>query len=581
MPLHVNPSPPIFALLLLQHRTRIGLDQEPLAKLLPLGDEAGRVTISRWERAESAPRKNNFDALVRVLNLTKDEEAIFQKAVVDARQQIDCREKHLEATDQELFRVLGIFSTLDFSTAVVETLIMAYEDPAPIPFIHRLLARRVLEIVPPTQLPAGTGQRVRFTSPALAECSIYFWRLWSLERQDGRLRRDESATYDRVVNAFVNYYTDLAPTTEAHLLLPTDANLTSAYDWAVGNGDQIRVLRLANGICKLARDRGDYQQANAVLQTLGALIRAQLNQRTSREDALRAAELLSLRGQLEHHVGHLTQAEMTLTDARHQFRSRGDEANEATTLSHRARLYLDLGKFPEAEDDIREALRLHRNLKKRREEGVDISTQGWIALMQGNPDRAGELFEQSLQIRIAEGHQHRGEAIDRRCLAQLALWRDDPDEAEYQLTQSLAISQSPYINGKLDEIRTTAVLGQVAEKRGEYVTAYDRFMVAWTLARDLYDAGAICYLLWLRAHLGAYRKDGKGDVAKAVTNYREALHRSQSMGYKPYYAAICDDYARFVNVDHGWYDPEASAYEQDAATFYRDLALKPGFTPFL
>ena len=215
--------------------------------------------------------------------------------------------------------------------------------------------------------------------------------------------------------------------------------------------------RALHGAGKLARERGEYEQATELTQASLGLFR-ELGDRAG--TALALNTLANVAGDCGAYPGAQSLYEESLALRREI----GDQSGEALALHNLASVQRALGRLAHAEALCRESLALYRTLGDDWGEAIGLLTLAHIACQQGDSEEAEAMARRSLELRRALGARQ-GVAWCLDILAEVAVARGDLERAARlygavdSMRQAIGFARAPdevaRYERELDDIRAT------------------------------------------------------------------------------------------------------------------------------
>jgi tetratricopeptide (TPR) repeat protein len=366
---------------------------------------------------------------------------------------LDASYASLPEASQHLFVALAAFATTDVGREAV--LALAYppsEDDAE-PAAFESAARASLDALEDLHLvdaavnetmpgEESDAERVRLHPLVQTYVQSLFERWTSTER----------ATTHRAVATWYAEYVNAVPELA---LLPDEANILAALEWAQAHREDELVAALCTGLQYYWRDRGKTAASLRYLPWgVGAATRIAEDSK-DREDRLRASRLSLTYGAALQRIGQLDAAEQAYQEALTIRRELTDRKGEGAVLAALGQVARARGQLEAAEGYYQQALAIDREEQDRRGEGVDLYSLALIAEAHGDLERAEALQRESLGIArevqdgvgIADSCTYLGEFLITR--------RDKREEGCGMLAEAARLYEQMGVPGA-DEARATA-----------------------------------------------------------------------------------------------------------------------------
>lgn len=252
----------------------------------------------------------------------------------------------------------------------------------------------------------------------------------------GRLPRRTRAT---AALALASFYADYANATPDEALVPDEASIAGALEWAHTHRRGRLIARLCDGMRDYWRDRSETAERRRYLPWGLAAARRRAFWTRRRAERLRLARLQLAYGELLLTLGQTREAERYFRRSLAIQRRAGDERGAAIALSYLGDILLQRGDLAGAQANFERFLQIMRQVGDQREEGVALAALGDLLVQQGDVAGAQANYERYLQIMRQVGdRQQEGVALYK--LALILEKNGDLDQAEDYHRKSLAIA---------------------------------------------------------------------------------------------------------------------------------------------
>jgi predicted ATPase/DNA-binding CsgD family transcriptional regulator len=233
-------------------------------------------------------------------------------------------------------------------------------------------------------------------------------------------------------------------------------NLRAALRYSLGWQDAELALRLCGALWRFWWARGYLDEGAAWLES--ALAGADEATLPTQARALQgAARIARERGQYQQ-AAELCEASLSL------FRALGDRAGEALALNTLANVVGDRGEYPGAQAIYEECLALHRELEDRAGAARALHNLGSIARARGELAQAERVSREGLDL-YREAGDTWGVAISLLLLANIAGQGGDPGQAEWLGRESLVLRRA--LGDRLGAVRCLEILAEMALRIGD------------------------------------------------------------------------------------------------------------------
>ena len=235
----------------------------------------------------------------------------------------------------------------------------------------------------------------------------------------------------------------------------------------VEESPELRTWPMVEALIEESRDRGFTDAGDAVdLARLAIEIADRLD-----EERYSAAAVYDLRARAWSHLGNalrigsrFREAQEALDAAReHLERGSGDVAERCRVLTLQATLYGDQRRFEEAYGLLERVVRAARRVGESNIEGGALLRMARLAQLEGEPERAADLFARSLD-RIQPHEEPRQMLVASHNLVHLLVDLGRPREALERLDSVRSLHQS--LGGRLDLLRFRWLEARVFEQLG-------------------------------------------------------------------------------------------------------------------
>lgn len=206
------------------------------------------------------------------------------------------------------------------------------------------------------------------------------------------------------------------------------------------------------------------------------------------------------------------------------FAAAGDERWRGISLSQRGTALFHLGELAAAQSNFEEALVLRRSAGDSAGAAALLHKLAHIHQLRGEPGRALELYEASLERRRQRGEEAH-ETLHNLGVLLLALGR--PEDALDRLREAEAASHRS--GNERHRTGTLLQIGRALNELGEPAKAVDCFEQALALARQGSDRRAIGLA---QSHLGVLARQ-RGDLVAAQHHHEEAWRLFRELGDDP------------------------------------------------
>lgn len=312
----------------------------------------------------------------------------------------------------------------------------------------------------------------------------------------------------------------LAETAEPHLISPDQdiwldrldadrGNLRAAVEWALANGREEIVFRIAGAIWRFCAARGLITECRAWLDRAFA---AQGNHLTPhRVKALIGA------GNLAEDHRDLDVAERLFTQARHLAAAIGDTHHECRALIGLGTVAHDRSNYEPALALHNKALALARQIGDTRSIAVTLANLGAVSYYLARPEDAIRYWEESRGYMVELGDKM-SEAVNASNLGALLSGMEDYGRAEKYLERALALQRQ--MNVQRDLPFTLINLGEVARELGDFTLAHDCFAESIDRLREFASPGLLGVAYNGDARLSFAEGDDAGAASKILESAR-------------------------------------------------------------
>jgi tetratricopeptide (TPR) repeat protein len=260
--------------------------------------------------------------------------------------------------------------------------------PAPQESLQAILDLRLLDPYTLETLPEEADRERLRLHPLVRAYAEQLLALWNDEARAQALRA--------VATWYGEYASARAGFGSRSALVPDEANITDALEWAQSHGEDALLAALCWGLAQYWRDRGQTRAALRYLPLAIAAAERVARQTGSRADQGRERALVGAYGQILYGTGQLVQAEEALRHALDLTRALEDRQAEGVYLSDLGQIAQRRGRLDEAEGYFQQSLVIRREVQDRRGEGVVLAQLAVIAAAQGHDDEAEARYRQGL-----------------------------------------------------------------------------------------------------------------------------------------------------------------------------------------
>ena len=285
-------------------------------------------------------------------------------------------------------------------------------------------------------------------------------RFWLLEtiREYGLERLREHGQFDAVAQAHADHYPAVAErsrdsreqeTLWMRALEADHENLRAANSWFHSVGQREAELRLVSALAGFWDLRGHYGEA-------WTRIRAAL-EASQAEATIVRARALAAASDFARIAGHVDLARQFCEECLAISRQIGDQPGVARALHELGEAALEQEAYADATALFEEAIEVGRAAGL--PAAGSTGNLGWVALLQGDPQRADNLFQQSLELFRARGHLS-GILVGLSNLAETKLALLQPELARDYLLEGLRLAQEAEAAGDVanEMLETAAAL---------------------------------------------------------------------------------------------------------------------------
>jgi len=297
-------------------------------------------------------------------------------------------------------------------------------------------------------------------------------------------------------------------------------NARVAWEWAVDQGDLVRIGQVMEGLCRFYERRGRYQEGDAACQLVAEKLR-RMESELSGEGLRALARACGWQGLFNQFMGRidiipqlLQQSLSLLEDSR---LAGEDTRPERAFLLHQLGQTTRQSAREEARQCWEESLALYRALGDQWAEASLLSDLAYLYSDVGERDRAGRVWAESLDLHRSLGDQ-RGIA---QVLVTLAL-HAQPEEAERLAREAIELHRDAG-----DRLGIAVGLHGLASSylgQGRFTEAHGLLEDVLAETEDLgsrgYAASARVTLAGVEKHLGLY-EEARALYAVSLEHYRE------------------------------------------------------------
>jgi tetratricopeptide (TPR) repeat protein len=315
-------------------------------------------------------------------------------------------------------------------------------------------------------------------------------RLHPLVHAFARERLAEPDTNQRqaAYTAVASWYASYTNATPDLALIPDEANIRGALEWAHAIHEDRLVSDLANAMRGFWRDTGRTHDGLTYLpwgveaaERIAAETRQPLDQR-------RAANIAVYYGDILSGVGRLLEAEKAYQRDLALRQQIADRPGIGIALARLGQIAQNRRRLEEAQTYFEQALAINREVHDRREEGANLGNLGQIAQAREHLEEAERYFRQALAI-DREVQDRQGEGVDLSYLGQIALQQMRLEVAGDYFQQSLVINRE--VQDRQGEGANLAYLALLAVNLGQYEQAESYYRAALALTQETEDASNI------------------------------------------------------------------------------------------